>query len=73
MTKTEEQFKSLRKLSFKDSTIEEILGEENKSGLSLSDEVDFKRLGRGYFEVHNLPELREIAKNMGVASPLHLF
>lgn len=69
MTKTEEQFKSLRKLSFKDSTIEEILGEENKSGLSLSDEADFKRLGRGYFEVHNLPELREIAKNMGVASP----
>lgn len=51
MTKTEEQFKSLRKLSFKDSTIEEILGEENKSGLSLSDEADFKRLGRGYFEV----------------------
>lgn len=69
MTKTEEQFKSLRKLSFKDSTIEEILGEENKSGLSLSDEADFKRLGRGYFEVHNLPELREIAKNIGVASP----
>ncbi len=63
------EFKSLRKLSFKDSTIEEILGENSRNELKRSDEAALKRMGRGYFDVHNLAELRVMAKNMGVKSP----
>lgn len=68
-TNDKTEFKSLRKLSFKDSTIEEILSENGRSELKRSDEEALKRMGRGYFDVHNLAELRVMAKNMGVKSP----